>query len=233
MQAQDAVNGKTPSFKDVLLSRYSCRGYLERPVQDMVLEEILQLAQRTPSWCNCQPWQVIITSGEATEAFRKAFLEQSQLPPEEPDFPWPTEYKGRHLERRRECGFGLYGSVGIGRNDASGRLRQERENFRFFGAPHVAIVTVDEALGVYGAIDAGGYVNNFMMAASAYGVASIAQASLASRPNFVRAHFGLPASQCIVCGISFGYADANHPANRFRTARAQLHENIQLIGRGA
>ena len=50
-----------------------------------------------------------------------------------------------------------------------------------FGAPHVAIVTSDEALGVYGAVDCGAYVSNFMLAAHSLGVGSIAQAALAGR----------------------------------------------------
>jgi len=51
----------------------------------------------------------------------------------------------------------------------AGYARQALENFNFFGAPHVAIVHTDEALGVYGAIDCGGYVTSFMLAAQARG----------------------------------------------------------------
>lgn len=230
MQTRPTANTIEASFEALLSNRYSCRGFLKTPVQADVLHEILQLAQRTPSWCNCQPWQVIITSGDATEKFREAYLEQTSAAPEQADFPWPTEYKGLHLERRRECGYGLYNSLGIERTDTAARRRQEMENFHFFGAPHTAIVTVDESLGVYGAIDCGAYVNTFMMAATANGVATIAQAALAARPNFIRAHFGLPDSQRIVCGISFGYADEKHPANQFRTSRADPYENVQLVG---
>ncbi|MBP6019015.1 MAG: nitroreductase [Burkholderiaceae bacterium] len=229
LQDQKTSQETAISFEDVLASRYSCRGYLENPVPPTILQHILRLAQRTPSWCNCQPWELIITSKNATEKFRKTLLEQALLPPEEPDFTWPTNYNEPYLKRRRECGFALYNSVGISKSDRVGRARQEQENFRFFGAPHVAIVTVDKGLGIYGAIDCGGYINTFMMAASVYGVASIAQASLASRPDFIRAYFGIPSTRHIVCGISFGYADNSHPANQFRTSRAELCENIQFI----
>jgi len=36
----------------------------------------------------------------------------------------------------------------------------------------------------------------------------------------VRDFFGLSAERWVVCGISFGFADAAHPANGFRTTRA-------------
>jgi nitroreductase len=98
------------------------------------------------------------------------------------------------------------------------------ENFRLFGAPHAAIVTTDEALGVYGVLDCGAWVNNFMLAAKSLGVASIAQAALASRAAALRRFFGIADERRIVCGISFGYEDPSHPANAFRTRRAGLDE---------
>src|SRR5690606_21419224 len=103
---------------------------------------------------------------------------------------------------------------------------QALENFRFFGAPHVAIVTTDAALGVYGALDCGAYVGNFMLAAWSLGVAAIAQAALASHPAPLREHLGIPQDRLIVCGISFGYADPTHPANAFRTTRADPRECV-------
>jgi nitroreductase len=213
-------------------SRYSCRGFLPQPVPRADIERILLLAQRTASWCNAQPWQVVITSGEETERFRRRLLEGA-AGPAEPDFAWPREYRDVYLQRRRECGFALYRSVGVAREDREGRARQERENFRLFGAPHIAIVTSPEALGVYGAIDCGAYVSNFMLAARSLGVASIAQASLASRARLVREHLGLPPDRLIVCGISFGYEDPEHPANRFRTVRAEPRDAVTWLGEPA
>jgi nitroreductase len=206
----------------LLAERYSCRGYLAQSVPRETIEKILEIAQRTPSWCNSQPWRLVITSGAATERFREALYAHAQTHDATPDYPFPREYRGVYLERRRECGFQLYAAVGVQRGDRDAGNRQTMENFRLFGAPHAAIVTTDEALGVYGAIDCGAYVNNFMLAAKSLGVASIAQAALARHPQFTRAFFGLPEDRQIVCGISFGYEDPKHPANAFRTARAAL-----------
>ena len=212
-------------LEHLLNERYSCRGFRAESVSKSKIEKILRLAQRTPSWCNAQPWQVAIASGAAKDAFGAALLAQARSGAQaRPDFPFPREYRGEYQQRRRECGFALYEAVGVKRGDRAAGDRQRLENFRFFGAPHVAIVTTDEALGVYGAVDCGAYVSNFMLAARAEGVASIAQAALAAYPEVIRAQFGLAADRLVVCGISFGYEDPAHPANRFRTSRAGLAE---------
>jgi nitroreductase len=221
----------TPSaaFERLLKERYSCRAFLPRQVETAVIVRTLEIAQRTPSWCNSQPWQVMITRGAGTERFRNALFAYATGRKPEPDYAFPREYRGVYLDRRRECGFQLYESVGIARGDREASARQTMENFRLFGAPHAMIVTTDEALGVYGVLDCGAWVNNFMLAARSLGVASIAQAALASHPHFTRSYFGLPDERLIVCGISFGYEDEVHPVNRFRTSRAAVDGVVSWV----
>lgn len=206
----------------LLADRFSCRGFLPEPVPRATQEELLALAQRTASWCNSQPWQVHITEGGATERFRAAMQAPRTADEPGPDFAWPSAYLGVYQERRRECGLALYDSVGIARGDREASARQGKENFRLFGAPHVAIITSDAALGTYGAIDCGGYVATFLLAAASLGIATVPQAALANAPERIRAFFNLGADRKVVCGISFGFSDAGHPANGFRTTRAAV-----------
>lgn len=211
------------TLEQLLKTRYSCRAFKPDPVPRATIEQILSIAQRTASWCNSQPWQLVIASGAAVDNFRDAITAHiaSGAPPA-PDFPFPREYRGVYLERRRESGFQLYEALGIKRGDKTAYAKQVLENFRLFGAPHVAIVTTDEALGVYGAVDCGAYVSNFTLAAQSLGVASIAQAALASHSPFVRAHFGLGDDRRVVCGLSFGFGDHQQPINSYRTSRAAI-----------
>ena len=226
---EDHAAAPSAAFAALLEARYSCRAYLAREVDRATIVRILEIAQRTPSWCNSQPWGAIITRGAGTERFRQALYAHAATHQAAPDFAFPREYRGVYLERRRACGFQLYDSVGIARGDRAASARQTMENFRLFGAPHAMIVTTDEALGVYGVLDCGAWVNNFMLAAKSLGVASIAQAALGAHPDFVRAHFGLPADRLVVCGMSFGYEDAAHPVNRFRTARAAVGSVVTWV----
>ena len=208
-------------LEQVIRERYSCRQFLPEPVPRLTIEKILDLAQQTPSWCNCQPWQVVLVTGGAVASFRDSLLAHAaEGHPPKPDFPFPLRYEGIYRERRKVCGVQLYQALGIGRENREGAERQRLENFRFFDAPHVALITSEEELGVYGALDCGLYVANFMLAARNFGVDSIAQAALASYPDLIRSRFGLPANRKLVCGISFGYADSEHPIHRYRTERA-------------
>jgi len=218
-------------IEDLLAARFSCRAFLPKPVPRATIERILLAAQKAASWCNSQPWRLEITSGEETGKFRDVvYGAASGGRPNSGDFPFPREYRGVYLDRRRESGFQLYNSLGIPRGDKAGYAKQALENFNFFGAPHVAIVHTDEALGVYGAIDCGGYVTSFMLAAQALGVATIPQAALAFHSGVVREHFGLGDDRRLVCGISFGYPDREHKANSYRTTRAGLADTITVVG---
>ena len=217
-------------FEQAVNSRYSARMFQPQRVPDETIQRILELSQQTPSWCNSQPWQLIVTRGEGTERLRRRLYEHARSGGRAtPDFPFPRAYLGAYRERRKVCGVQLYQSLGIGRDDKAAAAEQSLENFRFFGAPHVAIVTTDEALGAYGMLDCGLYVQTFMLAARSLGVDSIAQAALASYPDLLREQMGLPDDRKIVCGISFGYADAGHRIHSYRTERAPPHDAARFL----
>lgn len=226
---REGAHGGDVPFRELLERRYSCRSFLPQPVPRKTVRAIAKLAQRTASWCNSQPWQLTIVGGATLRSLTVALCEHARQLPANPDFAFPAQYRGIYQDRRRECGWALYASVGIEKGDRAGSARQALENFRFFGAPHAAIVTTDAALGVYGAIDCGAYVSNFMLAATSFGVATIAQAALASYPDLLRAQLGLGGDRRVVCGISFGYEDAYHPVNRFRVGRAEVDEVLNWI----
>lgn len=227
------------TLSQLLAERYSCRAYRPEPVPRHVIEQMLAVAQMSPSWCNSQPWQVIVTEGAGTERFRKVLYEHASRDAAAatggstlaPDFPFPTTYQGVYKERQREVGWQLYKSVGIAYGDRISSGKQALENFRLFGAPHALIVTTERDLGVYGAIDCGLYIGNVLLAAQSLGLGIIPQAALAAYSPLMRAHFGIPDHRMIVLGASFGYPDSTHPANSFRSRRAALDQVCQWVDR--
>jgi nitroreductase len=226
LETKDSV-----SLERLLTTRWSCRAYLDDQVPRAVIERMLAMAQRTASWCNTQPWNVIVTSGEGTVRFREAMMQWACSNKPKFDFDEPLEYRGVYRERRRATGWQLYEAVGVARGDRGASARQAFENFRFFGAPHVAIITTDSKQDVYGAVDSGLYVNSFLLAAQSLGLGAIPQAALAAHSPLIRRHFNIPNDRKVLLGISFGYADVSHPANSYRTARAPLDEVVAWVDR--
>ncbi|MGV9611172.1 nitroreductase [Nocardia xishanensis] len=208
----------------ILDERWTCRQFRSDQVARPTIEALLRAAQRTPSWCNTQPWQVAITEGAATDRFRKELLEHVQSAAPAPDFEFPTQYTGVYRDRRRECGLQLYDSVGIVKGDQAGTMRQALRNFELFDAPHVAIISTEADLGVYGAVDCGLYIGAFLLAAQSLGLGAAPQAALASYAPFLREYFGLTENRRVVAAISFGYPDTDHPVNGFRTSREQTDQ---------
>lgn len=221
----------------LLSERFSCRGYLSDAVPREVIERMLSMAQLSASWCNSQPWKVIVTERQGTERFRDALFAHAEAdlaahggtPAMRPDFPFPAAYRGVYKERQREVGWQLYESVGISYGDRVASAAQALKNFRLFDAPHMLLITSERDLGVYGAIDCGIYLSNVLLAGQSLGVASVAQAALAAYAPFMRDYFKIPDNRVIVAGASFGYADPSHPANSFRSRRANPADAIEWV----
>lgn len=217
--------GATVALEWLLSSRWSCRAFLPKPVPRTEIGRVLDIARRTPSWCNTQPWHLHITSAEATDELRTALrAEIADGPQENPDIAFPEAYEGVYRDRRRASGWQLYESLGIGKGDRAASARQTLRNFDFFDAPHVAVLTTERALGTYGALDCGLFVDSFLLAAHARGLGAIPQAALATQAPLLRKHFGIPDERQVLLGISFGYPDVTHPVNGYRTDRQSVDE---------
>ncbi|MFK7879022.1 nitroreductase [Roseobacter sp.] len=211
-------------LKHLLKTRYSCRAFRPDPVPKETIEQIVEAARHVPSWCNAQPWHVTLTQPDATDRFRAGLAEVVANDAPELDLTGPDTYPGVYGDRRRTCGWQLYEAVGVQKGDRQASGAQMMRNFVLFDAPHVAIVSSPKALGGYGAMDTGGFVTAFALAARALGVDTIAQAAIASYADFVRKHFDIGEDRMVLCAISFGYAVDDHAANSFRTERASLDE---------
>ena len=216
------------NLRALLNSRYSCRAYKKQEVSEKDIREIISTASRVPTWCNAQPWEVLVTTGEATEKLSQLLIESTKTQQINPDFNWPTQYVGQYAQRRRQCGYQLYESIGIQKEDKKRRKEQMMLNYKFFGAPHVAIVTSESDLGPYGSMDCGGFIAAFTIVAQAKGIATIAQASVTGYAQTIRKYFQIPKNRLIQTAISFGYSDDLHPINHFRTER-EKSENVVKI----
>jgi len=212
---------------DAIRNRRSTRAFLDRPVTEAQLRDILDVARWSPSGGNCQPWHLWALSGGSMTRFRSELAELAKTEPlgEPTEFPmYPVGIKEPYRTRRFECGEDLYRSIGIPRDDKPARLTQLAKNFDFFGAPAAFFFALDRQMDRGQWAHLGMLMQTIALVAEARGLATCMQESWMTRNGFVRRFFAIPDEWQFYCGIAVGHADESAPINRWRTERAPVDE---------
>ena len=218
---------------EAIRSRKSVRRFLPTPVPAAVVSHILEVAARAPSGNNVQPWRVYVLAGEARDRLCADIVKAAQEDPDryQPEYAYyPTSWFEPYLDRRRRCGFGLYATLGIARDDQAARERQMLRNYSFFDAPVGLLVTLDRRLNTGSFMDVGMFIQNVMVAARAQGLHTCAQAAFAWFHKVTRQHLPMGDNEMLLCGIALGHEDLQAPENAFITERAPLADFVSFHG---
>ena len=206
------------------------RGGDPRPQVDARLPEDAG-AGRAPSGSNIQPWKVYVVDGAARDALAADLCHRYDTVGEgqrEYEY-YPVKWREPYLARRRACGWGLYSTMGITRDDKAGMHAQRRQNYEFFGAPTAFIFTIDRELEQGSWLDTGMFIQSIMISARQFGLETIPQAALANYHEVLRARLGIPGSEIVICGMGIGYPDTNAKVNTFTTDREPLENFVTWI----
>ena len=221
------------NIDDAMTSRQSVRTYTDEAVSKADLHHILDVARYAPSGTNTQPWKVYAVGGAAKQALSAAILTEYQSHGErstrEYEY-YPSDWFEPFLGRRRACGWGLYGSMGITRADKDLMAEQRGRNYLFFGAPAGLLFTINRRLNTGSWLDLGMFMQNVMTAARGRGLHTCAQASFADYPDIVRAHVNIADDEILVCGMAIGYGDLSTPENIWRTEREPVEGFAEFYG---
>jgi nitroreductase len=209
-------------------SRSSMRGFRAEPIPRAELSRLFAAAQRAPSWCNIQPWRVVVTEPPLTAELGEAMQAAARTGAATPEVPWPGEFPSPYKERRVACGVALYRAMGVARDDMAGRYDAFLRNYAFFGAPHVAIVSCDSRLGPYAYVDVGVWLGYVLTAATALGIDTCPLASVGSQPATLRRYLPISNTDVILFGVALGYAN-DAAANQCRTDREQVTANVAFV----
>jgi nitroreductase len=215
-------------------SRLSCRWFHDKPVDPAIIRELIAKAARSASGGNLQPWQVYALTGAPLKQLTQRVLthiahhDPRHDHAEYPIYPNPMwePFKGR----REEHGVQLYGALQIARDDAEGRLDQYKRNFELFNAPVGLFITIHRDLGPGQWADLGGYIHTLMYLARGRGLDTCPQESWARMYKIVGEFLNIPADHMLFCGDAVGYGDRDHPANNFRSTRAELADFCTFLG---
>jgi nitroreductase len=226
-------NDVATSIDEAIRSRHSVRSFLDRPVARETVEQILEVARFAPSGTNTQPWQVYVLGGEVKKALSAEILADHDRCPEreEREFEYyPSDWYEPYLGRRRACGWGLYGSLGIERGQKDRMHAQRARNFLFFDAPIGLMFTIERRLNVGSWMDLGMFLQNVMLSARGQGLHTCPQAAFANYHRIIRRHLPVPDSEIVVCGMAIGYRNPRAPENNWRTDREPVGGFTRWLG---
>jgi nitroreductase len=223
----DDINKPAADVFEAARTRRSIRAYTADPVPIETLREIVALGGRAPSGSNIQPWRVHVLMGASLKrisaAMQHAFL--SDEPGHKRDYNYYTDpIVEPYLARRRECGWGLYGILGIERGEHAKSKAYRATNYNFFGAPVGLIFTIDRKLEKGSWLDYGMFLQTIMLAARARGLHTCAEAAIASYPDVVRRELDITNDKAVICGMAMGHADPSAVVNTFQPPRIKLEE---------
>jgi len=229
MTSDGSLSLKTPVVADpaplvpqAIVTRRSIRAYLDKPVPRDTVETILELASHAPSGSNLQPWHVLVLTGATLKrvggAIQAAYL--ASEPGHRRDYNYYTEELFEpYLGRRRACGWGLYGTLGIERQHKDRMKAQRATNYNFFGAPVGLVFTIDRRLEKGSWLDYGLFLQTIMLAARSFGLHTCPQASIGEYPDIVRSALGISDGEAVVAGMAMGFADPEAIVNSFSPSR--------------
>ncbi|MEA1941478.1 MAG: nitroreductase [Pseudomonadota bacterium] len=221
------------SVSDALRRRISTRAFLDTPVREQTVRDLLGTARWAASGGNVQPWHVHVVAGEARQRVIDAVRERLEAAPfeDESEFgAYPPKLWEPYRTRRFELGEQMYDTLGIPREDKAGRLNQMLRNFEFFDAPVGLFFSLDERMNPNQWGHLGMFIMAFMLAAEEQGLATCAQEAWMTRHKTVATTLGLPDEQRIWCGMALGHADPDAPVNTLRSERAPVEEFAVFAG---
>ena len=219
------------NIKQLIESRYSVRSFLDKDVGFKKVKSILDTANSAPSGGNIQPWKVyVLGKNSKNELVTQALNNYDTGVQEDIEYEiYPKPLAEEYKKRRSQCAADMYDALSIARDDIDTRLKQVRENFKFFGAPIGMIVTIDKSFAQNGWGHVGMFLQNLWLTAISEGLGVCLQESWSIYPKTVKKVIDCPDNEMIWCGIAMGYPNNEDPINNYRTSRDSIDTFASFI----
>ena len=220
-------------FDAVMQGRRSIRGYLDKPVPQALIREVLALAMRAPTSLNTQPWNFYVVTGAVLDRIRQGNVERNLAGvPDSREFRMGPGYVGAHRERQIGVAKQLFAAMGIQRDDKAARQDWVLRGFRQFDAPVSIVVTYDRSIqgSDIAPFDCGGVVNAIVNVAWSRGLGCVINSQGIMQSPVVRAEAGIRDDQVIQTCIAMGWPDDRFPANAVVSQRKSVDEAAVFVG---
>jgi nitroreductase len=204
--------------------RTSIRHFESTPVPPEIISKVLDIARYSPSGTNTQPWEFIVLTGKSLEKLKSIGISKtsSGIGPDNPTAP----YKGVFRERQVVLGKEMFRIMGIEREDQKQRQEWVLEGMRFFGAPMVILICMDNEYYSdrrdIASVNIGIVTYAITLAALEFKLGTCIQFQGLMFAKDVRKALNIPETKHLASCISIGYPDWKAPINNFRAGRESL-----------
>ena len=119
------------TLTEIIKNRKSIRSFVDKPVSNNIIKDMLQKSSRAPSGGNLQPWKIYIVNEKSMRDFLE--FQKNWKGKEEPPYPiYPEKLKEPYRTSRNQMGEQMYSLLNIKREDKIGRMNQMLKNFDLF-----------------------------------------------------------------------------------------------------
>ena len=214
---------------EAVTTRRSIRAYLDKPVDLATLTRVMDTARWAASGCNYQPWEATILTGQPLKDLQARIIANG---PGAAEYDWAAPGKeDAYKERLNAVSAGMFGAMGIARDDGAGRMAAMMKNAVSFDAPAVMFVYFPRLMKEPQWSDVGMWLQTVALLLREEGLDSCWQEYMALYANTIREFLGLDHDRYMFfCGMAIGYRDPEAPVNNFERQRVPLEEHVKFIG---
>ena len=222
------IHSARNAVANTILDRHSTRAFCTgQKVPMNIIEECFSIAQHAPSSTNIQPWRVTLTSGAPLKRLSAALVKAFQNGEDLKIDAIPDLYS----RYRSELGHYVYGPNGydIPRGDAEGVKKTVIDNFNFYNAPIVAVISIDKELNKGDILSVGIYLQTLLLLLTEKGLGTQVSAAPTGYPDIIKQELGVDENLEILCTIGIGFENKSQHINSLKMPRNDWKENVRVV----
>jgi nitroreductase len=223
----------TPS---TLVTRRSTRRYLDKPVADELVQQMLVEARWAPSCINSQSTFVYVLSGKPFDEFKAEVRKRSLVNvPAQSDVPiggpWtPAQEVRIQVFREFRSTWCAAEEERLGVDPEPPPTNPMVAGAAVHGAPLLLILAFDKAISVNtGCFDSGIFAMAITLAAEEHGLGTCIVANPVRYSDLVHKYVPGLEDKNVVMGIALGYPDREAIVNRFPRSRVPLESFVTFV----
>ena len=214
---------------EAVTTRRSVREFLDKPVDLETIRRVMDKARWAASGCNYQPWEATILTGEPLKELQAKL---TTTPPGTPEYDWTAPgQEEAYQQRLHGISKGMFGALGIARDDGQARMAAMARNATSFDAPAVMFTYFPRLMKEPQWSDTGMWLQTVALLLREEGLDSCFQEFMALYADIIRDHLCIDKDRYMLfCGMAIGYRDADAPINNFERERVALDDHVSFHG---